>query len=72
MALSILWLIYGLFIMRRKCQLGYMPINATRGYDLTSKPQTLEGITKRLSLDLSLRDLSILRIHFIYVKKQMF
>ena len=43
-ASSFLWLIYGLFIMRRKCQLDYIQITATRGYDLTSKAQTLEAL----------------------------
>ena len=43
-ASSFLWLIYGLLIMRRKCQLDYIQITATRGYDLTSKAQTLEAL----------------------------
>ena len=47
-------------------------MNARRAYDLTSGPQTLEALVFCLYLDLSLRDLSMLCIHFIYVKKQMF
>ena len=47
-------------------------VNATRGYELASEPQTLRDIRKCLYLDLLLQDLLILCIHFIYVKKQMF
>ena len=41
----------------------------TREYDLTCEPQTSEALQNCLYLDLSLRDLPILRTHFIYEKK---
>ena len=43
-ASSFLRLIYSLFIMRSKCQLDSIQINATRRYSLTSKPQSLEPL----------------------------
>ena len=44
--------------MWRKCQLDYMLINATRGYDLTSKPKTLEALQNALQNYKINRDLS--------------
>ena len=38
-------------------------------YDLTNEPQTLQALQNCVYLDLSLPDLSLLCIYFIYKKK---